>query len=283
MIRAILLDIDGTLINSQGVITPKTRQALKEVQKRGVRLAIASGRADRALYKWAIDLEMDQHNGIFICYNGAKVMDCQTKEVFFHQAIEPAKAQAVLRHVRSFDVHPIIIKDEYMYTDDVFAGMIHKGKDGPIFNVVEYEARSNDFILCEKRDMAAFADYPVEKILTYGEPEYLETHWEELREPFKDTLASMFTAPFYYEFTAKGVDKAKAIDTVFSRLGYAREELMAFGDAKNDLSMIRYAGIGVAMENAVEEVKQAADEVTLSSNEDGIAASIYRHILSSEA
>ena len=88
----------------------------------------------------------------------------------------------------------------------------------------------------------------------------------------------MFTAPFYYEFTAKNVDKAKAIDAAFTKLGYVAEEMIAFGDAENDTSMLEYAGIGVAMGNATDALKAAADEVTLSNDEDGIAASLYRHI-----
>jgi Cof subfamily protein (haloacid dehalogenase superfamily) len=88
----------------------------------------------------------------------------------------------------------------------------------------------------------------------------------------------MFTAPFYYEFTAKNVDKAKAIDTAFTKLGYTADEMIAFGDAENDISMLEYAGIGVAMGNATEAVKAIADEITLSNDEDGIAESLYKHI-----
>ena len=147
-----------------------------------------------------------------------------------------------------------------------------------IFNVIESESRGNGYILCEKRDLAAFADYPIEKILTAGEPEYLRAHYQEMGAPFKDRLSCMFTAPFYYEFTAKNVDKAKAIDTAFAELGYTADEMIAFGDAENDISMVQYAGIGVAMGNAVDALKAIADEVTLSNDEDGIAVSLYRHI-----
>ena len=117
-------------------------------------------------------------------------------------------------------------------------------------------------------------DFPVEKILNAGEPDYMKEHYEEMMEPFKDTLSCMFTSPVYFEFTAKGIDKAKAIDTVYRSLGYEPAELMAFGDAQNDLSMLKYAGVGVAMGNAVEEVKDAADYITLSNNHDGIAAAL---------
>lgn len=278
MIRAILLDIDGTLTNSDKIITKKTKEALLRAQDAGIRLVIASGRADQGLYQWADELEMQAHHGIFVCYNGAKVMDCQSREVFFHQPLSAAEAGEVLEHMKKFLVSPIIIRDEYMYTNDVFAGMIHRSPKGPVFNVIAYEARSNGFLLCEKKDLAAFADFPVEKILTAGEPEYLQEHYEEMAAPFRGRLSSMFTAPFYYEFTAAGVDKAKAIDAAFAKLGYRAEEMIAFGDAENDISMLKYAGIGVAMGNAAEAVKDAADEVTLSNDEDGIAASLYRHL-----
>jgi len=279
MIRAILLDIDGTLTNSQKVITPKTAEALKKAQAMGIRLVIASGRADQGLYQYADVLDMPSNHGIFVCYNGAKVMDCQTKEILFHQPMSVEDGKAVLEHMKKFKVSPIIIKDEYMYTNDVYSGMIHRniGSD-EIFNVIRYESRGNHYILCEKRDLASFADYPIEKILTAGEPEYLRDHYEEMGAPFKDRLSCMFTAPFYYEFTAKNVDKAKAIDTAFTKLGFTPEEMIAFGDAENDISMLEYAGIGVAMGNATDAVKAIADEITLSNDEDGIAESLYRHI-----
>lgn len=279
MIRAILLDIDGTLTNSRKIITPKTRDALLKAQDLGIRLVIASGRADQGLYQFGNVLNMREHHGIFVCYNGAKVMDCQTGEVYYHQPMSIEQGKAVLEHMKKFKVSPIVIKDEYMYTNDVFSGMIHRaiGSD-EIFNVIEYESRSNSYILCEKRDLATFADFEIEKILTAGEPAYMQEHYEEMREPFKDTLSCMFTAPFYYEFTAKDVDKAKSIEAVFTKLGYKPEEMIAFGDAENDSSMLKYCGIGVAMGNAVQSVKDIADEVTLSNDEDGIAESLYRHI-----
>lgn len=272
MIRAILLDIDGTLTNDKKEITPKTKEALLKAQANGVRLALASGRPDQGLVKYAKTLEMDKNHGIFVCYNGAKVMDCQSGKVYFDQAMSIDEAKAVLEHMKKFKVSPIVAKGEYMYTNDVYSGFLQRNGD-PI-NIIEYESRSNGYILCEKRDLAEFVDFPVEKILNAGEPDYMKEHYEEMMEPFKDTLSCMFTSPVYFEFTAKGIDKAKAIDTVYRSLGYEPAELMAFGDAQNDLSMLKYAGVGVAMGNAVEEVKDAADYITLSNNHDGIAAAL---------
>lgn len=88
----------------------------------------------------------------------------------------------------------------------------------------------------------------------------------------------MFTEPFYFEFTALGIDKAKALDTVLGAKGYKTEEMIAFGDGHNDATMVEYAGIGVAMANAVEELKKIATEITLSNEEDGIAYVLEKYM-----
>lgn len=275
MIKAILLDIDGTLTNDKKVITPRTKEALLTAQKNGIRLALASGRPDMGLFKWAKELEMDKNHGIFICYNGARVIDCQTGEELFSQSLSAQEAKAVLEHIKQFDVTPIVARGEYMHTTDVFGCIIdYRGSQ---FNVVEYESRGNNYILCEHKDMADWIDFPVEKILTAAEPEYFKAHYEEIQAPFKEKLSCMFTGDFYFEFTAQGVNKAKAIAEAYAKLGIKKEEMMAFGDAENDLPMLEYVGCGVAMENAVDSVKAAADEITLDNNSDGIAVSLEKH------
>ena len=84
-----------------------------------------------------------------------------------------------------------------------------------------------------------------------------------MMEPFKDRLNCMFTSDFYFEYTAKGVDKAKALDSVLIPMGYKKEEMMAFGDAQNDKSMVEYVGLGVAMGNASDELKAVANEIRI--------------------
>ena len=148
--------------------------------------------------------------------------------------------------------------------------------DGKEVTVIEYESRGGHYMLCEKKDLAAFVDFPLNKILTTADPEYLKAHYQEMMEPFKDRLSCMFTGRFYFEFTARGIDKAKALDAVLSPMGYSPKELIAFGDGQNDASMLAYAGRGVAMANGVEELKAKADQVTASNDEDGIGLVIER-------
>lgn len=267
-IRAILLDIDGTLTNDQKVITPRTREALLKAQEKGVVLVLASGRTANGLSTYAADLDLAHHNGVLVCYNGAKSLNCQTGDVYFEQSLTVEQGKRVLEHMKKFDVAPVIDHGEYMYVNDCFFTI---ERDGETWHILEYEAHSNNYKLCEKRDLAAYADWRINKILNAGQPEYLQQHAQEMAAPFEGELSSMFTAPWYYEFTPLGVDKVRALKDTFEVLGIDQSEVMSFGDAQNDATMIEWAEVGVAMGNAVDEVKALADYVTLDNNSDGIA------------
>ncbi|MFQ6860589.1 MAG: Cof-type HAD-IIB family hydrolase [Beduini sp.] len=275
-IKVIIMDVDGTLTNSQKIVTPKTKEALMKAQKAGAILILASGRPTSGLRDLAAELEMDKHHGLLVAFNGSKVIDCETGETLFNQAMSVEEGKAVLEHMKKFDVMPMIDKGEYMHVNDVFAGMLEN--NGNPINIIQYESRGGKFKLCEQEDLAAFVDYPLNKILTAGEPGYLQEHYKEMMAPFDGKLSCMFTAPFYFEFTAQGIDKAKALDTVLIPMGYKREDMVAFGDGHNDASMVKYAGVGVAMENAVQDLKDIADAITLSNEEDGIGEYLYKHM-----
>ncbi|MFR7592698.1 MAG: Cof-type HAD-IIB family hydrolase [Longibaculum sp.] len=276
-IKVIIMDVDGTLTNGKKVVTPKTKEALLKAEEAGAILILASGRPTSGLMDLAKELKMDQHHGLLVSYNGSKVVDCETNETLFNQALSVEEGKAVLEHMKSFDrVRPMIDKDGYMFVNNVYDNWITwKGEP---FDVIQYESRGGKFKLCEIDDLAEFVDFPLNKILTTSDPEYLQAHYQEMMEPFKDTLSCMFTGDFYFEFTAQGIDKAKALDTVLIPMGYKKEEMIAFGDGHNDASMVKYAGVGVAMANAVQDLKDIADEVTLSNEEDGIAVSLYKHM-----
>ncbi len=275
-IKVIIMDVDGTLTNSKKLIPEETKSALIKAQENGAILVLASGRPTSGLMDFAKELNMEHYHGLLVSFNGSMVIDCETNNILFNETMKVEDGQAVLEHMKKFNVKPMINKDNYMYVNDVFDNEIKI--NGEPFNIIQYESRGGKFKLCEKDDLASFADYPLNKILIAGEPEYLKENYQYIMEPFKDKLSCMFTAPFYFEFTANGIDKAKALDTVLTPMGYTKEEMIAFGDGHNDASIIKYAGIGVAMGNAVEELKSIADEITLSNEENGIAVSLRKHM-----
>lgn len=271
MLKAILLDIDGTLTNDEKKITPRTVAALKAAQDKGVILVLASGRPGQGLHAFADALDMKSHNGVFVAFNGAKSFNYQTGEVYFEQAMTVDQGRRVLEHMKSFDVASCIDHGEYMLTNNAYFTI---ERDGAPWLIVEYESHNNGFLVREERDLPTTVDWGINKILNAGQPEYLQQVWQEMAAPFEGELSAMFTAPFYYEFTPLGVDKSRALRETFAALGIDQSEVAAFGDAQNDRTMIEWAGCGVAMGNAVDEVKAVADYVTLSNNEDGIAAAL---------
>lgn len=268
-IKLIIMDIDGTLTNNDKIITKKTKDALIRAQEAGAKLVLASARPTSGLIDFSKELKMDENGGFLISFNGAKVVNCQTNEVLFDETMSVEDGQAVLEHLKKFDVKTMIDKGNYLYVNDVFDNEVYfKGK---FMNLIQYEARAGKFKLCEIDDLAAFANFPLNKILIGGKTEYLKENYDNIVGPFKDTLSCMFTSEVYIEFTAKGIDKGNALSKVLVPMGYKPEEMIAFGDSQNDISMLEFAGVGVAMDNAADEVKAIADKITLSNEDDGIA------------
>lgn len=263
--RYIALDIDGTLTNSEKKITPATRQALIDAEKRGIRLILASGRPIHGLKKLARELEMDRYHGVLLGLNGGAMADAETGEILFERALDKDLAVKILKHVSAFDVVPMIAYGDTLYVTD---GDGYK---------VAYEAGINDLKIQTVPDLVAFAeaaDFPIYKVLTAADPEYLKTHWEAMRAPFVNDVSSMFTADFYYEFAPKGINKSTGLHGLLLKLGAAPGEVMAFGDAQNDEEMIDLAGMGVAMGNASTALKENADYITKSNDEDGVGYAV---------
>ncbi len=267
--KILCLDIDGTLFNSQKKISEKTKEGLINFQKQGNRIILASGRPTQGIMHIAYELEMEAYHGLLISYNGSQVYDLTTKEVVFNQAISIEDSKKVIHHCKQFDqLHIMVDYEDSFYVEDVYDCMIQK--DGKPFNIIQYEAREGHMLLKEVWDLEDFVYFPTNKILTTADPSYLQKHYQEISKPFKENLNSMFTADFYYEFTAKGIDKAKALSFIQEKYDLDSKDMIAFGDGQNDQTMLQFAGIGIAMENAVESLKEVADLITKSCDDDGI-------------
>lgn len=273
-IKALAFDIDGTLTNDHKIVTPRTKEAVMRAQEAGVTVILASGRPAFGLKALAHELALDRHHGLLVSFNGACVVDAATDEVLFDRAMTPDEVQAVLAHIKGFDVIPMITHGDELLVENVFVDpILHRGKP---LNIIKYESRACNLLVREVRSLAEFCRGPENKILTAGTDTYLQDHWREMYEPFRATLSGMFTADFYFEFTARGIDKGQALAGALPKRGIEASELAAFGDSQNDLAMIRYAGTGVAMGNATDEIKEAADMICGTNNEDGIADALEK-------
>lgn len=282
MINTIVLDLDGTLLNSDKKISPKTKEVLLEAQKQGMRVILASGRPTPAMLHLADELELNKYHGLVISFNGAHVIDYESKEVLYSQVVDPNLAPKLFDHLSEFDVIPMIANDNYMYVNNVYNMMInprsHIENDGSLMNIIEYESRAGNYKLREMENFAKEVDFELHKVLVAGDPQYLLDNAEALTKVFEGKMNMVFSAPFFLEFTDYGVDKANTLDITLNNIGLSRDSVIAFGDGHNDKTLLEYAKIGVAMDNAEDAVKAIADEITLSNDHDGIAHIIKRYL-----
>ncbi len=259
-IRLVAFDLDGTLTNNQKRLTSATREALADLQARGIRVVLASGRPTYGILHLAQELDMAQHDGYILAYNGSKVVRCSdmqlVAETRFPRHLLPQLAQAArtlgAALVTYDDAHNLILATESNQW-------------------VDHESFLNNNMptrIVDDIDAAAPAGLP--KCMMTGEPDHMAEIVPELQKMFPE-LDICRSAPYFIEIVPRGIDKARKLDELAHMLGLAQQNVAAFGDGQNDLGMIRYAALGIAMDNAFDEVKAAADFVTLSNENDGVA------------
>jgi cof-like hydrolase len=265
----IALDLDGTLTNSEKIITLRTFDALMKAQREGVRLVLASGRPTFGIAALANQLQLADYGGYVLSYNGGRIIDWCKKTVIFSQVVDQ-KLVPILYDFAEKAQLPIVT-----YLPDAILASKNEGE------YLAEEARINGMPVVVAQNFVEEAMQIAggsTKFLIPGEPELLIQLESEMKAALSEQMEVFRSAPFFLELPPKGIDKAQSLQRLLTHLGLERESLMAFGDGFNDLSMIQFAGQGVAMANAVEEVKSIADFVTTSNEEDGIAHAL-EHLL----
>lgn len=265
--KLIALDLDGTLTNSQKEITPRTFDALMEAQRHGVRIILASGRPVYGMEHLAEQLHMEEYGGYVLAFNGGKLIDWKTKEVIMEQKLPDELVPRIYQSAVEADLAVLTYRGKTIVTNKSFD------------RHVMHNAYINRLPLIELDDFLNEIEYPVNKCLIVGEPERLEVLEKKMIEEYGDTMGIFRSQPFFLECVPPGVDKAHALSELCREKGYGKESIIACGDSWNDISMIEFAGLGVAMGNAVDELKEKADYVTASNEEDGVAEVIYKFCL----
>jgi len=264
--KLIALDLDGTLNNDQKQITPKTKAALMAAQERGIRVLLASARPSPGLYKERDILRLQDHGGILMSYNGGRIVDAATNRVLFETAMDRETARTVLRRLEALPVTPILDDGKQFFVTDA------RGYK------VDYECKNNNMVCTEVGNLADFLHFDPIKILMSVEPGLLPQVQRRIADFLPAGLTVVQTAPFYLEVIPRRIHKGQGIGDVCRALGISPAEVIAFGDAENDIPMLQAAGVGVAMGNAADAVKAAADHVTLSNNDDGIAFALEKYL-----
>ncbi len=269
--KIIVLDLDGTLTNRDKVITPRTREALMRAQDMGKIVVLASGRPTPGVMPLAEELRLSEHGGYILSFNGGMIVSCSTGKVVFDCQLPPEVNSQVIDLAREHRVDIMTYEGDRIIASD--ASYKYIALESRVCHMDVKEIR-------EPEDMKAYVTFPVPKFILTDDGDYLVTVEPRVKAALGKNYSVYRSDSYYLEVLPRGIDKAKSLERFLEVTGHRREEMIACGDGYNDLSMIKYAGLGVAMENGVLPVRQAADYITLSNNDDGVAHVVEKFMLS---
>lgn len=262
--KALVLDIDGTLTNSRKEISPATKAGIQDIMERGHKCILASGRPAPGMRRYERELELDRYGGYLLSQNGARILDSSTGEAIYQKAlplaIVPGLYEFARKHGCGLATH---------LGDTVISAFAPD-------RYVSLEARINGMPVRQVEGFPDFVDFDIYKCFMTADSVRAAALEGELREACGDMAAVYRSEPFFIEIVPRGVDKGDSLGRLMEYIGMDREDVVCCGDGFNDISMMRYAGVGVAMGNAQQEVKDAADYVTSSNDADGIVQVIRR-------
>lgn len=262
------VDLDGTLTKRDKTISPHTRETLIRAQQQGLRIILATGRPTCGVGFIADELQMDKYGGYIFSYNGGEIRDWTTKELLYATSL-PDDIKSYLYNTTNAHGFTIIsYRGDNIVTED------------PDNEYVKYTARNNRMPIIKVPDfLKEVSSYSLPKCLIVGEPEPLHNLEIEMQEYFKDRVGVFRSEAFFLEIVPQGVDKAKCLKILLDMIGETPDHLIACGDGFNDISMIKFAGLGVAMANAQPIVRENANYTTLSNEEDGVAYVVEKFFL----
>lgn len=265
MYQLIALDMDGTLLKEDKTISDRTKKAIYEAREKGVKVVLASGRPIEGLNRYLKELDLISPNDYVMSFNGSIVQNTETKQVIFKNILTGKDLKKLYELSKQIGVN--------------IHAFTKKGCVTPVMNeYTQVEGRINGIDVYEVDYGMISEDEDVIKVMFIDPESVLEEAIKRIPDSFYEEYTIVRSAPFFLEFLNKASSKGTGIKALGEYLGIAKEEIICVGDAGNDLDMIEYAGLGVAMGNAFEEVKQAADYVTLTNEEDGVAHVIEKFI-----
>jgi len=263
MYKLIAIDLDDTLLNDDGIISEKNKEAIKRAERAGVKVMIVSGRSYASTKQFIHEMALPN---LTVSLNGAYLHDPADGRLVASFSIGQETAAEIIKDIEPFGIHV-----NFYYGEKVFCqGHTEQARFYGDMNRIEI-----DYI-----DSLAELSKTVSagKLLMSNDREKLIQIRELLHNKFGDQLNIVFSKPYFLEVTDKKASKGSALLKAAEIYGIKQQEIIAMGDSENDLSMIRSAGLGVAMGNASDKIKKEADFTTLSNNESGVAYAVNKFI-----
>ncbi len=271
-IKMIGLDLDGTLLTTEKKMTPYTKTVLEKALAQGVEVLVSTGRSITAVPKDILAIPGMKYA---VTSNGARVLNIVTEEVLHESMISVEKAEQILQILEKYDVIAEIFINGVCYAEREVLKRAYEFFDNP--SMAEYIMNTRVPVENVMKKLHE-ANLPVDKVhIIFCDLEEKKAAYEELKEIDGLEIASAYGNNL--EVNREGTDKGKGLLQLGELLGIMREEIMACGDGMNDYEMLKAVGFAVAMENGHPKVKEIADYVTESNDDDGVAKAIEKFAL----
>ena len=267
MYKLIALDMDGTLLNSEKKLTTRVKTAISKAKEKGVHVVLASGRPTEGMMPTLIELGLNTDNDYVLSYNASLILKVASKEVVSSAILKGSDAKELYKIAQQLNVN--------IHAFSVDKGLITP-KDSEYTQV---EARLNgiSFSLFNFEDIND--DEDILKVMMVDHEDHLSKVIEQLPPYLQDKYSCARSTPFFYEFMNPKSHKGFGMAALCEHLNLSAEEVICIGDGGNDKEMIEFAGLGIAMENATDDVKSIAQYTTSSNDNDGVAKAIEKYIL----
>lgn len=269
--KLVAIDMDGTLLNSKGSISDRTRQAIYDASKKGVYIVLATGRILKSAVNHAIELNL---NRPIISSNGAVIVD-ENQNIIYQK---PMKSQSVKKITEIGESENIYF---HFYDDDSFYSNIYIEEVLNFYNSEESKKNGNEIkfnVFDDVNEIIRNKDINVYKFLFLDDD---RSKLDKLKVRLKDIQDISICSSWgnNLEVMDRDVSKGNGLKYLCNKLNISAENVIAIGDNENDISMLKYAGLGVAMGNGVEKAKSISDLITSTNDEDGVAKVIEKYIL----
>ncbi len=260
--RLMAVDMDGTLLNPDSIITPYTEKTVKQAIEKGLVFTLCTGRPLQGVKKYVDQLGLDCP---VITYNGAVIAHSKTGEILFSQTMDTDEARRVYSLAKQKNTMFILWSRNRLYASEISEKTaFYEGITSTKASLIE--------------DFEAILADGITKMLWYDDADVLDSWIKEFKTMGFENTTFTKSRAYFLEFFSNKTSKAVAMEKLGEYYGISREEMIAVGDQTNDLPMIEYAGMGVAMGNAVDAVKAVADYITVTNSEDGVAKVITEFI-----
>jgi hypothetical protein len=264
--------MDGTLLNSNGKISDRNIKAVKLAHEKGVKVTICTGRVytSAAYYGDLIGVKVP-----IIALNGAYIKEKDRDEVIYKSVLGKEKCNKILNILKKYDIYPHFNAPDIIFTEKIIyssEGYSKQNEELPEKWKIKIQVSKDWDSIFEK-----YGDSIIKCIAIDDDLEKIKAAKKELKQ--HDEFEVVSSSSNNIEIMCKGVSKGRAVEVLAGFYGIKREEIMCIGDNENDISMIKYAGLGVAMGNAEETLKNIADFITDNNDEDGVAKAIEKFIL----